>query len=194
MHLLADGSHLLGCLHVALGHLGDVDESLDAVAQLDEGPERDELGHRAFYDRSLGILLDELLPRVFGGLLQAERYALAVAIDVQDHDLDLVTDLHDLGGMVHMTPGKFGDVDEPVDAAQVHERAEVHDARHRALEYLALLQRVENGGPLFLAALLQDDATGQHHVVAVAVHLDDAGFEFLAQEGGEVLDPPEVHE
>ena len=52
----------------------------------------------------------------------------------------------------------------------------------------------ENLAALLLAGLLKHDATGEDDVVAVAVHLDDAGLDAGAHVGGEVLDTTEVDE
>ena len=170
-----------GRLDVALGHLGDVHEALDAVAQLDEHAERDELGDLALDDRADREVLDELLPRVLGGLLETERDALAVQVDVEHLHLDLVADLDDLGRVVDVAPGQLGDVHEAVDAAEVDERAEVDDRGDGTRQDHALLQLAEDLGALVLAALFEDDAAREDDVVAVAVHLDDPRLEALCR-------------
>ena len=179
---------------MALRHLGDVDETLHAVAEVDEGTEGDELGDGTLDDGADRVLLDEGAPRILGGLLEAEGDALAVEIDVENLNLDLLADLDDLGGMVDMVPGELGDVHETVDAAEVDEGAEVDDRGHGALEAHADLELGENLLALGLACLLEDDAAREDDVVAVAVHLDDAGLDARAHVGGEVLDATEVDE
>ncbi len=93
-----------------------------------------------------------------------------------------------------MVPGQLGDVHQAVDAAQIHEGAEVHDGGDGALEAHALGELREDLGALVLAALLQKHAAGQHDVVAVAVHLDDAGLDLGAQVHVQVLHAAQVHE
>ena len=66
-----------------------------------------------------------------------ERDALAVVVDAQDHDLDLVVDREHLGRVVEAAPRHVGDVQQAVDAAQVDERAEVGDVLDDALADLA---------------------------------------------------------
>ncbi len=85
-------------------------------------------------------------------------------------------------------------MDEAVDAAQIHEGAEVHDGGNGALETHAALELGEDLGALGLAGLLEHDATGQNDVVAVAVHLDDASLDGGAHVGGEVLHAAKVNE
>ena len=56
-----------------------------------------------------------------GGLLETQGDALAVEIDVENLDLDLLADLDNLGRMVDVVPRELGDVDEAVDTAEVDE-------------------------------------------------------------------------
>ena len=177
-----------------LGHLGDVDQALDAVTEVDEGAKRHELRDGALDDGVDRVLLDERAPGILGGLLETEGDALAVEVDIEHLDLDLLADLDDLGGVVDVVPGELGDVDQAVDAAEVDEGAEVDDRGDRALEAHARLELRENLGALGLAGLLEHDAAGQDNVVAVAVHLDDAGLDAGAEVGVEVLDATEVDE
>mgnify|MGYP003336892848 CR=1 FL=1 len=67
------------------------------------------------------------------------------------------------------------------------ERAERHDGRDDALAHLAGLQVVEEHVALFLLVLLEESAARQHHVVAVAVELDDLGLDDLAHVGLEEI-------
>src|SRR6476661_3160223 len=93
-----------------------------------------------------------------------------------------------------MAPAQLGDVDQAVDAVEVHECAEVDDVRDRALDDHARLQAVENLLTLLLALLLEDGAAREDHVVARAVQLDDAALDLLAHELVQVLDAADVDE
>ena len=177
-----------------VSHLGDVDQALDAVTEVNERAEGHELGDGALDDGADGVLLDERAPRILGGLLETEGDALAIQIDVENLDLDLLADLDDLGGVVDVVPRELGDVDEAVDAAQIHEGAEVHDGGNGALETHTALELGEDLGALGLAGLLEDNAAGEHDVVAVAIHLDDAGLDGGAEVGGEILHAAKVNE
>src|SRR5207244_3540948 len=72
-------------------------EPLDPRQDLDEGAEGDDLRHATLDDVALVVALDHLLPRVALRLLEAERDALAGAIDVEHLDLDVLADLAHLG-------------------------------------------------------------------------------------------------
>ena len=129
----------------ALGpaHLGDVDQALDALLELDEGAvahDVDDLARDAGADR---VLVGDVLPRAGDLLLEAQGDLLLVLVDVEDHDLDLLVDLDHVAGVVDPAPAHVGDVQQAVDAAEVDERAEVGDVLDRALADLADLDLVE---------------------------------------------------
>ena len=75
----------------------------------------------------------ELTPRVFLGRLEREGDALAVEIDVENLDGDLVAHGDDPVGVIDVLPRQLGHVDQAVDAAQIDEGAEVDDGGHDAL-------------------------------------------------------------
>ena len=69
-------------------HLGDVDEALDAVFELDEGAvvrDRDDLAADDGADR---VLVLDLVPRIGADLLVAEADALRLGVELEDLDLD----------------------------------------------------------------------------------------------------------
>ena len=179
---------------MALGQLGDVDQALDALVDADERTERHQLGDLAGDDLADLVRAGELLPRVLLRRLERQRDALAVHVDVEHLDGDLVADLDDLGRVVDVLPGQLGDVDETVDAAEVHERTEVDDGRDDAGADLALLQLREEVLADLGLGLLEPGAARQDDVVAVLVELDDLGLELLADVRLEVADATHLDE
>ncbi len=105
-----------------------------------ERTERDELGDLARHDLTDRVGAGEGLPRVLLGRLERQRHTLAVQVDVEDLDGDLLADLDDLRRVVDVLPGQLGDVHETVDAAEVHERTEVDDRGDDTRADLALLR------------------------------------------------------
>ena len=79
-------------------------------------------------------------------------------------------------------------MDQAVDAAQVHEGAEVDDGGDHAGADLALLEGLEEVDTHLGLRLLQVGAAGENHVVAVLVELDDLRLDLAADVGGEVAD------
>ena len=186
------GDDLAGVLDVALGQLGDVHEALDALQDLNEGTKRDDLGRPAVHDVALLVALEDALPRIGLRLLEAQRDPLTIAVDVEHLDLDLLTDLEQLGGMVDVAPGELGDVDQAVDAVEVDEGAEVDDVRDDAGHGLARGEVVEDALAHLAALLLEHRTAGQDDVVAGAVELDDLAAQLLAAELLEILDAADI--
>src|SRR3954452_24804400 len=173
LHVVARLDDLARVLDVVLGELGDVHEALDALEDLDEGAERDDLGDLPLELVADVVGVDHALPRVLLGLLEAQGDALAVAVDVEHLDLHRVADREDLRRVVDVRPRQLGDVDQAVDAVEVDEGAEVDDVRDLALDDEPWLQALEYRLALLLALLLEDRAAAQYDVVARAVELDD---------------------
>jgi hypothetical protein len=94
-----------------------VHQTVDAAVQTDEDAE---VGDRLDLAGDVVALLvgdGELVPGVHGALLHAERDAAALLVDVEHHDLDLVAQGDDLGGMdVLVGPVHLGDVHQTLDA------------------------------------------------------------------------------
>ena len=95
-HVLARLDDLARVLDVVVRQLGDVHEPLDAVHDLDERAEGDDLRDLALELVADVVGVDDPLPRVLLGLLEAQGDALAVAVDVEHLDRHDVADREDL--------------------------------------------------------------------------------------------------
>ncbi len=133
------GRHDLAGVHVLLGpaHLGDVDQTLDARLQLDERAVVGDVGDAALELEADRVLGTRAVPRIAHQLLHAERDALRLGVEADDLHLDLLADGEGFRRMVDALPGDVGDVQQAVDAAQIHERAVVGDVLDDAVEHLA---------------------------------------------------------
>src|SRR5207245_2587139 len=104
LHVLVHRYDLLCGVDVTVGELRDVHEPLDAVGDAHERAERDELGDLTLDDLTRLVQPRELAPRIFLRLLERQRDALALEVDVEDLDLDLLPDLNDLARMLDVPP------------------------------------------------------------------------------------------
>src|SRR5207249_2224146 len=172
-----------GMLH-SLGprHVGDVDQAVDAGLDLHERAERGEVAHFSLHPHAHGVLLGQRHPGVFLGLLQAEADTLALPVDIEDFDLDLLPDMHHLGRVRHAAIAHVGDVQQAVHAPEVDEGAEVRDVLHDALPRLADLQLLHQDVALGLALGFEQHAAAHHDVAAPLVQLDDLELEALAEQ------------
>ena len=123
--------------------------------------------------RAHRVLGFHAVPRVGLQLLHAERDALGVGVDLDDLHLDRVAHRQHLARVDDALPAHVGDVQQAVDAAQVHERAVVGDVLDHAFADFAFLQLADQLGALFGAGFFQDGAAGDDDVAARTVHLED---------------------
>ena len=110
----------------------------------------------ALHAVALLVVHRELVPRVRHALLHAERDAAAVLVDLEDHHLDLVAELHDLGRMdVLVGPVHLRDVHQALDARlDLDERAVVGDVGDLAEQARARRVAARQADPRVLAELL----------------------------------------
>ena len=109
--IVVDANDLLRDFDVALGQLGHVDQTLNAVLDADESAKRNELGDLARNNLTNLVQTGERLPRILLGRFEGQRDALTIHVDVQHLDSDRLTNLDDLARVVDMLPGQLGDVD-----------------------------------------------------------------------------------
>src|ERR1700693_1439037 len=195
LDLLA-GVHDFGRIDVLVGpvHFRDVHQTLDAILDLDEGAVVGNVRDLAEHTRVGRIAPRDVFPRIRAELLQAQRYARALAIEFEDADVDLIPDLHDLGGMLDALPRHVGDVQQPVYAAEVDECAVVGQVLDRAAHHGSFLQVVHERSALGREFLLHDRAPRHHDVVALLVELDDLELERLALQVGRIPDRTHIHQ
>ena len=142
---------------------------------------------------SLGVGEGELLPRVRQTLLDSERDAPALLVDIQDHHLRLVADLDDARRMdVAVGPIHFRDVDQTFDAfLDLHERAEVRDVGHPAGDAAALRVPLGDAHPGVFAELLEPE----RNAVPLPVVLEDLDLDLVTDVDHlrGMADPPPRH-
>ena len=94
--------------------------------------------------------------------------------------------------MVDPAPRHVGDVEEPVDAAEVDEGAVIGDVLDHALHDLAVLEHFQGLGLLLLHRFFQNGLAGKDDVAALLVDLDDAHFELFAAQAVQIAHRPQV--
>jgi len=155
-------------MHVLFGpaHLGDVHQPLDAGLQFDKGAVVGDVGDAALELGAGRVFELDAFPRIGFELLHAERDALCLGVEADDLHLDALADMQGFRGMVDAPPGDVGDVQQPVDAAQIDKGAVVGDVFDDAREDLAFLEARHELGTLLGAALFEDGAARHDDVAA----------------------------
>ena len=121
-------------------HLGNVYQTLNTLFDFGKAAIIGEVGDLGDNTATLGVAAGDLYPRVLAQLLEAQRHAVALAIELEDFDIHFLSDFHDLARVLDTLPGHIGDVQQPVDTAEVYKRAVIGQVLNHALHGLAFLQ------------------------------------------------------
>ena len=193
LDFVAELDNLRG-MHVLVGpvHLGHVDQTLYALFDFDKRAVVGQVGHPTEQAGALRVAARQADPGIFAQLLEAKRHTVLFLVELEHFCFDFIADIQHFGRMLDPAPGEVGDVQQAIDAAKVHERAVVRDVLDHTLDHRAFAQGLEQGVAIAEGRGFEHRAAGHHHVVALAVELDDLELHLLAFEGGGVLDRPDV--
>ena len=160
------------------GDVGQMHQAVDTAVQTDEDAEVGDGLDLAGDVVALLVGDGELVPGIHGALLDAERDAATLLVDVQHHDLDLVAQGHDLARVdVLVGPVHLGDVHQTLDALfDLHEAAVVGDVGDLAEDAGALGIAARDIDPGILAHLLE----AQGDALTVAVELEHLDVDLVA--------------
>ena len=194
LDLISGAHHLRGVPKLAgPAHLGDVHQSLDAGLKLHKGAVVGEVGDLAGEAGALRVLARDVLPGVAHQLLQAEGDLLALAVEVQDLEVQLVAEGDHFLGVADALPAHVGDVQKTVQPAEVDEHAVFGDVLDLALDHLAFAQGLKQGAALLAALLFEQNAAGNDDVAAATVDLQNLEVEVLSDQGVHVGHGPQIN-
>src|SRR5712692_424800 len=194
LNLSADRQELRG-MHDPLGprHLGHVQQPRDPVLQLDERTVVGQTHDRAAHAAAHTVAFDDRLPGVRDELLHAQGHPFAFRVIFQHDDFDLLTGSHYFRGVSDTAPGHIGNVQQPVDPAQVNERAIIGNALHRPFQDDPFLQQLESFLTQSVTFLLQHRAAGHHHIGAGTVIFEYGESALTAHKTVEVADRTKIN-
>ncbi len=180
------GLDLLGLLVVAHrllarlvpGDVREVHQAVDVARQADEDAEVGDRLDLAGHLVAAVVVLGELLPRVRLALLESERDAAALLVDVEHHDLDFLAGVHDLRGIdVLVGPVHLRDVHQAFDAVlDLDERTVVGDVGDLAEHARCRRVAPRDVLPRIGAELLEPQADAR----ALAIELENAHLDLVA--------------
>src|SRR5574337_1798104 len=100
-----------------------------------------------------------------------KRYPFCSAVKLQNHDLDFLPHGKKLGGMTDATPRHIGDMQQPVQSAEVDECTVLRNILDLAPYDLSFLQRLQ--GPFLKrpALVLKQFPSGQDDIASTLVQL-----------------------
>src|ERR1700730_6676353 len=133
--------HDFGRIDVLVGpvHFGDMYQAFDALFDFHEAAVIRNVRDLSEQPRVGWIAPRNVLPRIRTQLLQAQRNALAFAVELQYAYIDLFAHLDHFGRMLDTLPRHVGDVKQTVDAAQIHECTVIGEILDHTLDRRAFL-------------------------------------------------------
>src|SRR3990167_1384987 len=180
----------LGGSDVLVGpvHFGNVHQAFDAGFEFDERAVVGNVRDLAEQAGALGIATRNAHPGVITHLLEAQRDTVLLGVELEDLGGDFLAGLNDFARVADTAPCHVGDMQQAVDATQIHERTVFGDVLDHALDDGAFFQGFHQLGALFAHRGFDHGAAAQHHVVALAVKLDDLEFHGLVFVRRQILD------
>ena len=168
----------LGRMNVLVGpvHFGNVHQTFDALFDFNECAVVGQVGHLAEHAGALRVAACQTVPRIIAHLLDAERNTVLFLVELQNLGFDFVAHRQYFGRMLDATPCQIGNVQQAIDAAEINERAVVGDVLDHALDDRAFLQVRQDRFTVGTHGFFQHGTTRNHHVIALAVELDDLEF------------------
>ena len=190
VHFLSLGYHFTGVGDsTGPGHLRDVNQSLDTLFQFDEGTVGKNVDNLAAdFGTDRETLLD-VVPGTRLGLLESQRDPLAILVDLEHLDIDLLFNGQDLVGVIDTAPGHVSNMQKAVDTTQIDEGAEISDVLDDTLAHLIQFDFGHQVRLQLVAALFEQLAAADDDVHTRLVDLDDLAFQILADELGNVAHP-----
>src|SRR5579871_362993 len=179
--LIARLDHLRRMLHpLAPCHFRHVHETLNALLQLDERAVVSNRQNTATNLRTNRVALRRIKPRIRRQLLEAQRHALLVLVELQNLHLNLVADVHQITWMRQPAPAHVSDVQQAIKAAHIDERAVVGQVLYRSGQNAALFQSRERNSLLRVLVFFEQFLAADNNVATLLVQLDDADFDLRA--------------
>ena len=189
LDLIVDRRKLRGVPDVTgPAHLRDVNEALDTLLQLDEGTVVGNRDYPSADPASDRILRSDVLPWIGLQLFEPERDSLAVPINVEDLDLEIVADLTELGWVSDSTPRHVGDVEKTVHPSQIDEGAEVRNVLYDTFANLTHFELGLERVPLRRTLFLENHPPAHDDISTPLVELQDLEFVLLADQLVDVRD------
>src|SRR5690606_30728927 len=124
-------------------HFRHVHQTFNAFFEFSEAAVVGQIGNYSLDLGAFRVTALDFDPRIFAQLLETQRYAVALAVELEHLDFDFLTNGNDLAWVLDTFPGHVGDVQQAVDAAEVNERTVVGEVLDDTFDGLTFLQAVE---------------------------------------------------
>ena len=131
-------------------------------------------------------------PRISQQLLDAERDAVRFMVDLDDLNLELLTDGHHFRRMVDAAPCHVGDVQQTINTTEIDECAVFGDVLDGTVNGLTFLEIGNEFGTGLCARLFEHATTRNNDVAATTIHFQDQERLYNAHQRADITDRTDV--
>ena len=154
-------------------HFRDVHQTFDARFQLDEGAVVGDVRDAALQARIFRVLRNRTIPWISFKLFHTQADPLRFHVEADDLHFKLLANRERFGRMIDALPRNIGDMEQAVDATEIHERAVVGDVFDHAVEHLAFFQVFHQLRALASARFFHHSAARDDDIAAGTVHFQN---------------------
>src|ERR1700680_992098 len=138
------------------GEIRNMDQSFNTFLNLHKRAVRDQVCHLAMHCGADRESLFDFVPWVALCLFESERYALFLFVDIEDDNVNFLTDLEKFARVSEPTPCHIGVMKHAVHPIEIDKFSEIGEIFYNSFDRIAQLHRLEEASA-FLGSLLLDD-------------------------------------
>src|SRR6185369_11245157 len=186
-HLVADIDQLRRMLHpLGPGHFADVYQSFDALLKFHECAVIRYADDSAADMSAYRVAMLRIKPRIRGQLLESQRNPLLIFVVLQNLDLNLIADIHEITRVRQASPRHIGNVQKTIKAAHIDECAVVGEVLHNTREDCTFIEMLKSLAALLRLLFFEKLLARNYDVAAFLVQLNDRDLHRLALHAVEI--------
>ena len=175
-------------------HFRNVNQTFDTLLDFNECAVVSQVGYLTEHACALRVTTCQTMPGIVAHLLDTQGNTVLLLVKLQNFRFNFITNRQYFGWVLHATPCQISDVQQAVNTAQINECAVVGDVFNHAFNNCAFLQVLHHCFTISTLAHFQYGTTRYHHVVALAIQLDNLQFHRLVFIRRGVLNRTHIHQ
>ncbi len=192
VHFVADAKHFVWITDTACpAHFADMNHAFHAFFQLDKGAVFGHADNASAHDGAHRVPVENRFPRIFRALFESEADPLAHGVKAQHNNLNLITDLHHLRGMLDSAPAHVGHMQQTIDAPDVHKGAEVGNIFNFTFDKPVDFDAFKKVLFFNFTLLFEQSSAADNHIAATAGQLHNLDFHLFADVAIKIARGPE---
>ncbi len=169
-------------------NLRNMNQAIYAGLQLYERAKRHHTYNLAFYDGTNCVFVHSQFPGVHVRILQGKADFAFFLVYIQNENFYRLTFFQNLSGIGNSAPAHFGNMNQTINTAQIHKRAEICQSAYRTSDLGACFDCFKQRCTLRCNLLFHKSLSSADNAALYPVHLNDVEFQILTLEHAQVFD------